>query len=145
MSLKSENTATINRLFKQAVKDVDLSVREGFEYMLELGVLYCLEEHDARHQNHLEIGDSYGWMLVRNGRKVSMKIHSASVDANANAVTMLSAVKKKVSKTGYVGIVLAGMQPFALYSEDYEFLIMRRGMSKLEQRDFGKYFKQVVI
>lgn len=76
------------------------------------------------------MGDSYGWLLMHDGRPVCYEITAGgdlAVEAQSNAHAALMAVSREAKQTGWVGIVLAGMhkdtEPY--FEVDYEEDILR--------------------
>lgn len=144
MPYKKQNDAIINRLFKALPKAVDKSVGEAYEKLLDDGVQYCLDAH-ASGMMHLVSGDSYGWVLLHNGREVKRRIFAENGPSMGNATKELDRVRHHLPKTGWAGVVLAGMEPASYFMLTAEFYYMRSGISKLSGRNFNKYFKQVVL
>lgn len=146
-SYVQSNAKKIDAMFKRAVKGVNQTCTAGMEELLEAGVQYCLDAHDAKHHRHLEMGDSYGWMLLKDGKEVKRKIYAEGAAAQGNASSALSEVRRGIyaDTSGYIGIVLAGMKPITYFNVRFEFYAMRRGMNELTGEDFARIFKPVVL
>lgn len=141
------NDKKITALFKQAVKGVDKSCCDGMEKLLDAGVAYCLGAHDLKHHRHLEMGDSYGWLLLKDGREKRRRLFVEGGEARGNADRALDEVKGKITSgtSGYTGIVLAGMQPIHYFLVKFEFYAMRQGMNELTREDFQTYFQPIAV
>lgn len=97
---------------------------EGLKGLLDDAVSFILEQHEVDgRRSHLETGDTYGWALGYDGQLVDIKITqgpnpSESFSVEENLRQMM------IQTTGYVGIIMAGMDPahwFKLpYEEDYQ-------------------------
>lgn len=142
---RTSNDNKIIKAFAKAKAAVKASIKDTMIELLDLGVEYCLNAHDATHQMHLEIGDSYAWMLLYNGKKVDSKIYAQGAEPQGNATKALATVKRNVPQAGWVGIILAGLEPVTYFNLRYEFIPMRAGMQTLSAQDFDKYFNKVVI
>lgn len=145
MSLKQDNSKKITKAFAELKKQAQKSFLDGMKAVLTKGVEYCLNEHDASHQRHLETGDSYGWMLFYNGKYKAKKIWAKGKPAMSNATALLQEAGKRITGVGYEGLILAGMMPDGYYIQMLEFKFMREGMTDLKNEDFDKYFKKIVI
>ena len=143
----SVNKKKINALFKKAVVGVDKSCVDGMTQLLEAGVRYCLGAHDMRHHRHLEMGDSYGWVLLKDGKELKRKLYAEGAEAQGNASTALNEVSRgnAVATLGYTGIVLAGMHPITYFNVKFEFYAMRQGMRDLSAEDFKTIFKPIKL
>ena len=139
------NKKKIDTLFKKSLEGVNHSCVDGMTKLLEAGVKYCLGAHDQKHHRHLEMGDSYGWVLLKDGRELKRKLYAEGAEAQGNASTALNEVSKSnaVRTSGYTGIVLAGMHPITYFNVRFEFYAMRQGMKELSAEDFQTIFKPV--
>jgi len=139
------NNRKIDDAFATAKRRMNESIRIGFTELLEAGVNYCLEAHDPFHQRHLETGDSYGWVLLYNGSEVSRSIYAKGREAKGNASKALDAVKGSCPSHGWVGVVLAGMEPVNYFAVKHEFVFMRSGIQDLKAEDFDRIFKPMDV
>lgn len=117
--LKRANISIINNAFARLIKTKDEVIEAGMYDVLENAVHVALEAHNAEHQLHLEIGDTYGWMLVHNHRIVEISV-VATDDNRGNATKQLREKLRELPKTGWIGVVMAGMQPASYFSIAYE-------------------------
>lgn len=141
------NQKKIDALFKKSLDGVNHSCIDAMTDLLEKGVKYCLGSHDMKHHRHLEMGDSYGWVLLKDGNELKRKLYAEGAEAQGNASTALNEVSKSnaVKTSGYTGIVLAGMHPITYFNVRFEFYAMRQGMRILSGEDFQKIFKPVKL
>ena len=137
------NRAAIKAAFERVAATNDTIIREGMEATLRNGVRYCLEAHSAD-SNHLEMGDSYGWMLLHDGQEVSREVTSGSSEAAGNATVALNLRKADMPNKGWAGVVLAGMKPAQYFYLKYEFKVMRAGIRTLKADDFNQIFKSTI-
>lgn len=143
MSIESNNQA-IQRAFRKALANIDKVEQDGMIRLLEWGVEECFKAHkDYGYQRHLEMGDSYGWMLLHNGVEVRRKLFAEGAEAEGNANTSLDYVKAKLPQNGWVGVVLAGMNPPTYFSVAYEFKVMRTAIRDLKSQQFSNFFKPI--
>lgn len=141
------NQKKIDALFKKSLDGINHSCVDAMVDLLEKGVKYCLGAHDQKHHRHLEMGDSYGWVLLKDGRELKRKLYAEGAEAQGNASTALNEVSKSnaVRTSGYTGIVLAGMHPITYFNVRFEFYAMRQGMKELSAEDFQTIFKPVKL
>lgn len=141
MSNKAENTKIIKRAFANFVFSQERIVKAGMISLLDDAVIYALQSHDENHPDHLRFGDTYGWMLFHNGLVVESKVNSN--DQMAGTVTkQLMRLKGNAPKSGWFGIVMAGMDPPTYYSVDYETDILNETINMTKQK-FLQYFKPI--
>jgi len=139
----TQNRKKIRDAFKKAKTEINDNLEKGLTDLLEAGVNFCLSAHDGGHQAHLQnVGDSYGWVLVHNGKEVNRKIFGNG-PARGNADAQLSFIASKGTKNGWSGFVLAGLQPATYFLLRYEAFVMRRGIGDLTAVDFSKYFDTI--
>ena len=164
-----KNNQTIDKAIASFVKRGDEIILGGMCELLTDAVNYALSIHDDEHQQHLEIGDTYGWALVREGKVVAMEIdghrtmferaiaktkrffehHYDSMDnpklkyREGQTARSLREKASQVTKRGYVGIVMAGMKAtHTWFSVDYESGILLDTSSNIEKK-FKTYFKPI--
>jgi hypothetical protein len=112
----------------------------GMYRLLERAVKAALEFHDEDHQSHIEMGDTYGWMLVVNGRIDKIEVN-AEAEKVGQASQMLRTYEGRVSNTGYVGVVMAGMQPANFFTINYEKGILESTIH-ITRSNFYQYFRK---
>ena len=117
--MKAKNKETINNAFARLVKTKNEVIEAGMYDVLENAVHVALAAHNEAHQKHIEIGDTYGWMLVHNHKIVEISV-VATDDNRGNATKQLRAKLRELPKTGWIGVVMAGMQPASYFSVAYE-------------------------
>lgn len=150
MSRKQETRSEYyKRKNKQAIKN-NLSVlrdmreeaiRNGMYALLEDAVQIALEMHDANHQAHIEIGDTYGWALIHNGNIEEISVVSTPQN-EGRATEQLKKKARWINKRGWVGIVMAGLEPANYFSVTYESNLLYYTFLDIKQ-DFFKYFTAI--
>lgn len=136
-----QNEKVIKKAFERLAKSKDTSIRMGMYRLLERAVKAALELHDETHQSHIELGDTYGWMLVVNGRIDKIQVKSEG-DKVGQASQMLRTYESKVHDTGYVGVVMAGMQPANFFTINYEKGILESTI-QVTKYNFNQYFTKI--
>jgi hypothetical protein len=139
------NATTIDNAFARLAESEREAVYVGLEKLLSDCVPYALEAHDAGHQKHLITGDTYGWAIVYNGAIVGMDVTEGSAaygDETSDALEQLLRVAGKISRSGWVGILMAGMHPASFFSVDYEMGILRETI-RYTKENFNSWFKKV--
>lgn len=157
MGYKEDNARKISEAFAKFQADAESSFRNGLEAVLDKGVELCLEEHKKNpihpkdierttewHSVHVERG-GYGWILGHNGMEVKRKVYGDDSELTAKANEQLSYVLGKSAKEGWVGIILASLEPETYYNVLYEFIPMRAAIRDLKSEDFNKYFKPMNV
>lgn len=135
------NNETIKKAFARLMASKDESIKAAMYGMLEDAVIVALEMHDEHHPGHVEIGDTYGWMLVHNHR--IQEIMVVSTDANQGEATdLLQAHLKSMPATGWAGVVMAGMAKPSYFSIRYETKILGQTIN-ITKDNFFKYFKAI--
>lgn len=141
VSNEKRNVKTIERAIKLFQKEAEKVFIAGFESLLRDAVKICLDMHDRRMHMHTEIGDSYGWIMFHDKKEIKREVNAGTAEATGNANASLSAVN--ITDDGWVGVVMAGMDPPQYFAINYEFWVMRRAINKLSSRNFSKYFKKI--
>ena len=139
--MKKANEKTIQNAFARLVKNKDEIIRAGMYGLLEDAVQTALAAHNEVHQAHIQIGDTYGWMLVHNG-KIEEIVVEANSDNQGNASEMLRKQLSKLPKNGWVGVVMAGMQPASYFSITYELGTLEYAKN-VTLVNFFQYFKPI--
>ena len=136
-----QNSKTIANAFKRFVKNKTLVLKDGMYKLLEDAVKTALELHDEKHQSHITLGDTYGWMLVVDGKIDKIKVE-AKGDKVGKATNMLKAYVNKIPREGIIGIVMAGMQPANFFSINYEKGIIENTI-QITRQNFSQYFSKI--
>lgn len=137
--MEKANRQTIENAFLRFTRNKDEIIRAGMYGLLEDAVQIALEAHDEAHQAHIELGDTYGWMLVHN-HKIEEVAVVATAENKGKASRQLRAQLKNLPKEGWVGVVMAGLKPAKYFSVHYELGIL--GFSfHMTKDNFFKYFK----
>lgn len=136
-----QNDKVIKAAFARLAKSKDMSIRMGMYRLLERAVKAALEFHDEDHQSHIEMGDTYGWMLVVNGRIDKIEVN-AEAEKVGQASQMLRTYEGKVPNVGYVGVVMAGMQPANFFTINYEKRILESTI-QITKYNFNQFFRKI--
>jgi predicted DNA-binding transcriptional regulator len=139
--MKKANAQVIKNAFARLKLTKDAIIRQGMYGLLEDAVQIALFAHDEKHQSHIELGDTYGWMLVHNHRIEEIAVVSTS-DNRGKATKMLRATLKDLPNKGWVGVVMAGMQPANFFTVLYEVGILD-GTIQITKQNFSQYFKKL--
>lgn len=137
---EKQNEKVIKAAFARFAKSKDMSIRMGMYRLLERAVKAALEFHDEDHQSHIELGDTYGWMLVVNGRIDKIEVN-AEAEKVGKASQMLRTYEGKVPNEGYVGVVMAGMQPANFFTINYEKRILESTI-QITKYNFNQFFRK---
>ena len=141
MGYYEQNKKTIDDAFAKALLGMDARIKSGMEELLTMGVTFCLANHDTLHTRHKSTKEGYGWILLHDGMEVSRWVADGmGVTSNANAA--LSRVASKAT-SGWVGFVLAGLEPANYFNVMYEFIPMREAIRDMKHLDFENIFKPV--
>ncbi|MFA6717698.1 MAG: hypothetical protein WCS15_01325 [Prevotella sp.] len=136
---ESHNSNVIKKAFDKLRNGYYEAIRGGLCKLLANAVVYALESHDENHQNHIAMGDNYGWLLMHNGQSVAMGVKASSTN-EGQAKGMLNGLASTITQSGWIGIVMAGMRPVGYYAVDYERDILN-GTMDYTKSSFNKYFK----
>lgn len=139
--MKKRNDRVIENAFALMSAFKDETIRAGMYGLLEDAVQYALEIHDERHRSHIEIGDTYGWMLVHNHRIEEISV-VATADNRGKASKQLRSKLAKLPSKGWVGVVMAGLRPANYFSVTYEVGIINKTAQMTRQR-FSQYFIEI--
>ena len=139
--MKTANKQVIRNAFARLKATKDEVIRQGMYGLLEDAVQIALEAHDEKHQSHIELGDTYGWMLVHN-RKIE-EIAVVATDNNVGkATTQLRKAVKDLPKKGWVGVVMAGLEPADYFAVVYE-MGMLDYSKQITLQNFNQYFTKL--
>lgn len=139
--MKKVNQQIIKNAFARLKLTKDEVIRAGMYGLLEDAVQIALAAHDERHQSHIELGDTYGWMLVHNHRIEEVAVVSTA-DNRGRATKQLRAKLKDLPSKGWVGVVMAGLEPANYFSVTYEMGMLDFAVQMTEQ-NFFQYFKAI--
>lgn len=139
--MKKANEQIIKNAFARLKLTKDEVIRAGMYGLLEDAVQIALEAHDEKHQSHIELGDTYGWMLVHNHKIEEIAVVATS-DNRGRATKQLRAKLKDLPSKGWIGVVMAGMQPANYFSVRYEIGMLDFSMQMTKQ-NFFQYFKAI--
>jgi hypothetical protein len=140
--MKKANERIIKNALARLRATKDEVIRAGMYGLLEDAVQIALEAHDERHQSHIELGDTYGWMLLHNGKIEEISV-VATNDNIGKATQRLRhlAIRKAFSK-GWVGVVMAGLEPANYFSVIYEMGMLDYSF-QITKENFSQYFKKL--
>lgn len=139
--MKKANQQVIKNAFARLRLTKDEVIRAGMYGLLEDAVQIALDAHDERHQSHIELGDTYGWMLVHNHKIEEVAVVSTA-DNRGRATKQLRAKLKDLPSKGWVGVVMAGLEPANYFSVTYEMGMLDFAVQMTEQ-NFFQYFKAI--
>lgn len=139
--MKQANQQTIKNAFARLKSTKDEVIRAAMYGLLEDAVQIALDAHDEKHQSHIELGDTYGWMLVHNHRIEEIAV-VATADNRGQATKQLRAKLKDLPSKGWVGVVMAGLEPANYFSVRYEMGMLDFAIQMTEQ-NFFQYFKKI--
>jgi hypothetical protein len=139
--MKKANERVIKNAFARLKATKDEVIRAGMYGLLEDAVQHALDAHDSKHQSHIELGDTYGWMLVHN-RKIE-EIAVVATDNNVGRATkQLKATLKDLPSNGWAGVVMAGLEPAEYFSVIYEMGMLDYAL-QITAQNFNQYFKKL--
>lgn len=139
--MKKANQQVIKNAFARLKSTKDEVIRAAMYGLLEDAVQIALDAHDEKHQSHIELGDTYGWMLVHN-HKIEEIAVVATADNRGQATKQLRAKLKDLPSKGWVGVVMAGLEPANYFSVRYEMGMLDFAIQMTEQ-NFFQYFKKI--
>ena len=113
------NEKTIMKAFSGLQHNKHNHLVAGLKSLLQDAVMFIYEQHRMDgHMNHLEYGDTYGWALYYNGQLVEKKINTGS---RVSDFSVSDELESRIAESkGYVGIVMAGMDPAVFFWEKHE-------------------------
>lgn len=138
---RKANNAVINNAFKRMKMTKDEAIRSAMYGILEDAVQYALEIHDEIHQEHVAIGDTYGWMLVHNHKIQEVAVVSTS-NNRGEATDLLRNYLKELPAKGWAGVVMAGMAKPSFFSIRYEEKILDETV-QITRQNFFEYFTKI--
>lgn len=139
--MKKANQIVIKNAFARLKAKKDDVISTGMYNLLEDAVQIALHAHDERHRSHIEIGDTYGWMLVHNHKIQEISVVSTS-DNRGKASKKLRAKLRDLPAKGWAGVVMAGLEPANYFSVIYEMGMLDAALQITDQ-NFFQYFKKI--
>lgn len=139
--MKKANEQIIRNAFARLKAQKEETIRSGMYGLLEDAVKFALDIHDERHQSHIEIGDTYGWMLVHNHRIEEISV-VATADNRGKATKMLRSKLAKLPAKGWIGVVMAGLKPANYFLVSYEVGIINN-TAQMTRQMFTRYFTEI--
>lgn len=115
-----KNSKVIKDAFARLSQTKHDRMIEGLKGLLDDAVSFILEQHEVDgRRSHLETGDTYGWAVGYNGQLLDMKVTQGPNPSESFSVEE-SLSEMMIQTTGYVGIIMAGMDPAHWFIVDYE-------------------------
>jgi hypothetical protein len=139
--MRSKNEQTIRRAFSDFAIDKHKRVLEGLEGLMRDAVMFIYEQHRVDgHENHLEYGDTFGWAIYYNGQLLKKKVNTGMEISDFSVSDELEA--RLANSKGYVGIVMAGMDPKTIfwYSHEEKYFEVAKDMIMAE---FDRFFTEI--
>lgn len=140
--MKKRNKQTIRNAFARLRADKDEAIRAGMYGLLEDAVQHALDAHDDRHRSHIEMGDTYGWMLLHNGKVEEIMVESTSENKGKATMQLQRLARRKFFSRGWVGVVMAGLEPASYFSVTYEMGMLDFSV-QMTRQNFLQYFKRI--
>ena len=142
--MKAKNNRTIDSAFKRFASDKDEIIKSAMYGILEdaVQVALSLHEDDGEHEQHLVIGDTYGWLLMHNGH-IEEAVVVSTPNNEGDTLEQLREEAAFITERGWVGIVMAGMRAGITYfSMRFENKVLNRTI-KITKDNFFEYFKKI--
>lgn len=139
--MRSKNEQTIRRAFSDFAIDKHKRVLEGLEGLMRDAVMFIYEQHRVDgHENHLEYGDTFGWAIYYNGQLLKKKVNTGMEISDFSVSDELES--RLANSKGYVGIVMAGMDPKTIfwYSHEEKYFEVAKDMIMAE---FDRFFTEI--
>jgi hypothetical protein len=139
--MRSKNEQTIRRAFSDFALYKHMRVLEGLEGLMRDAVMFIYEQHRVDgHENHLEYGDTFGWAIYYNGQLLKKKVNTGMEISDFSVSDELEA--RLANSKGYVGIVMAGMDPKTIfwYSHEEKYFEVAKDMIMAE---FDRFFTEI--
>lgn len=138
--MKKANEAVIKNALARLKANKDEIIRAGMYGLLEDAVRIALDAHDERHKSHIELGDTYGWMLLHNGKIEEIMVVATSNNVGKATSQLRKLALLKMLKKEWVGVVMAGLEPAQYFSVIYETGMLDFSVQMTKQ-NFHEYFK----
>lgn len=140
--MKSRNEQTIKKAFERLATNKHNIIVNSMKSLLENAVKFALERHHEKGlPSHLETGDSYGWALAFNSEMIAMEVTKGYDEILGGVSEELEYLALK-DNVGYIGIVMAGLNPPSYYKVEYEDDIIEDTIH-FTAHDFDRYFKKI--
>jgi hypothetical protein len=124
------NEKTITKAFNGLRHNKHNHLVAGLRSLLQDAVMFIYEQHRIDgHMNHLSYGDTYGWALYYNGQMIDKKINNGPYVSDFSVSDELAS--RIAESKGYVGLVMAGMNPGILFWEKHEIPYMEMTMDMI--------------
>lgn len=140
--MKKANERVIKNALARLSATKDEVIRAGMYGLLEDAVQIALEAHDERHQSHIELGDTYGWMLLHNGKIEEISVVATSDNVGKATKKLRQLAIRKAFGKGWVGVVMAGLEPANYFSVIYEMGMLDFSL-QITKQNFSQYFKKL--
>ena len=142
--MKGKNEQTITKAFARFTEIKHYSMLGFLKSLMPEAVQFALDFHEMGpdpHGGHLESGGNYGWMIVYNGQVVDTEVYTTE-NNEGDVREQLTSILPRLRKTGYVGVVMAGMRFPTYFSVDFEEAVMDAAIQNTIQ-NFHQYFKKL--
>lgn len=140
--MKKANERIIKNALARLRATKDEVIRAGMYGLLEDAVQIALEAHDERHQSHIELGDTYGWMLLHNGKIEEISVVATNDNIGKATQKLRRLAIRKAFSRGWVGVVMAGLEPANYFSVIYEMGMLDYSL-QITKENFNQYFKKL--
>lgn len=138
-TMSQQNAKTISSAFARFRQSTEDRFRMGMELLMDYAVQAALANHDSRHQSHLVMGDTYGWILFHDGVEVSRKVIGSG---DGDVSSRLGSVNRP--GVGWCGVLMSGFRPMGYFDVAYEFIPLRQTIADLKQNGLSsRFFRRV--
>lgn len=118
--MERKNSRVIEKAISRLSRSKHNRMIEGLKGLLDDAVSFIFEQHEVDgKRSHLETGDTYGWAVGYNGQLLDRKVTQGPNPSESFSVEE-SLSEMMIQTTGYVGIIMAGMDPAHWFVVDYE-------------------------
>ena len=143
--MQTKNEKIIENAFKRLASNEHFAIVDGMKALLDASVAFALQRHKEEGlPAHQEAGDSYGWALGYQGQCVDIKVNTGYnySEQSVRDILQSEVVRHSTSKSRYVGIVMAGMDPPSFYKVEHEEEILYDTINMVAG-DFDRYFQKI--
>lgn len=118
--MEQKNSQVIEKAIRRLSQTKHTTMIEGLKGLLDDAVSFIFEQHEVDgRRSHLETGDTYGWAVGYNSQLLDMKITQGPNPSESFSVEDF--LKQMMAQTtGYVGVIMAGMDPEHWFKLPYE-------------------------
>lgn len=141
----ARNNTVISNAFASLTARKDQIIQEGFIRMMEAGLEYLLEAHDAPiagknifHHNEME-KETLGWMIFRDGVEVASGTQDRGPLEGSVRDILLNLEGRP--DTGWVGYLMSEMD-FNWYRVDYEISFLQYSADNIKG-NFSTFFRPI--